>query len=111
MQNGSSIPPEIESKLIVSAVAELPRFESLITGEQLEKFPEHDRPVLLAMSKIQQQGVFTHSELIKFSESVRAGEAWLRGWCEMAKKAFYWTVALIITSAVTAIFLRVFKVI
>lgn len=74
--NGDSIPSEIEDRMFIKRPTPMPdTIEGHLTARELEEYPEEDRPMLLAVSKLQQMIMLHWTRQVIFMEQARQSEA------------------------------------
>jgi len=77
--------------------------EGVLTQTQLEEFPERDRPVLLAVSKLEQLMRWHIGQMSDAINQARRAEASLIRKANFAKRAILATLTITVTAIITVI--------
>jgi len=77
--------------------------EGVLTQSQLEEFPDRDRPVLLAVSKLEQLMRWHISQVAQAINQARRSEAELIQKAQTVKRICLWTVTTVIGALIVAV--------
>jgi len=101
--------PEIESQMFIKPVEAVPQnIEGVLTQSQLEEFDERDRPVLLAISKLEYIIRWQNAQFVIFVGQSRQSEAALIKKTNAGKRACLWLGGVVIAAIIVAVVNRMF---
>jgi hypothetical protein len=114
MHNGESrlgLDPDVERRMFIRRVEPLPdKIIGHLTAEELDEFETGDRPVLLAVSRIEQRMELQWQRNCEFMEQARQAEAyWISKW-DKAKSTLLWITGTVFVAVVGALAAKIFKV-
>lgn len=96
-------PANIEEQMCIKPMEDPPKnLEGVLTQHQLEEFPERDRPVLMAISKIEQLIRWHISQTSEAVNQARRSEAGLIQKTTRARNAIVFLLGVLVTALITA---------
>lgn len=104
--------PEVEERMHIKPLAPMPKnFQARLTEDQLNEFTERDRPLLLAMSKLEQQNEFMWAEMQLAVHGFRQFEHSFIETTDTAKRWVKWGFCTIVGAVAAAAAMWMFHVI